>query len=343
MTLPPVRLAPCHWWPSMVVTWWTDTMPLSIWCAKRLSTLSLEIWTTRDRSFTRSTARRWKQNDAPPTSKCDNDWRQPSGLLRQPATTGTQPRQDGEPAVFVRDHYTCRYADCQRRTVDDAILRLISKAVPDVMPFHRNWKLGQVHPLFWTHTASLKHVQAWSVAGSNDAESNLVTACSCCQYAKNYYDLETLGWELSPVSDAIPTGTASRAWRPTFDGRFSRAADANPCHRSAGFSALGGFSYIVQRTWIEPHEGLRRHVDVRFVERPYSRGSLRQCGQDVDGSLILNAPRVPTRPIGLPGSARLRVRPDRKIPNPVDSYRHVLPRFPFERSIRQPETAVPAL
>ncbi len=46
---------------------------------------------------------------------------------------------------------------------------------------------------------------AWATHGSNDAEGNLVTACSCCQYAKNYYPLDLLGWEIAPMSDPSAT------------------------------------------------------------------------------------------------------------------------------------------
>ena len=80
------------------------------------------------------------------------------------------------------------------------MLRLLSKALPVALPYHPNWKLDSVHPIYWTHTASLEHVLAWSTDGTNDPDANLVTACSCCQYAKNYYDLDFLGWEIAPIS-----------------------------------------------------------------------------------------------------------------------------------------------
>jgi hypothetical protein len=119
----------------------------------------------------------------------------------------TRPQQGRNPgpavrlAVFRRDGYICRYVHCARRTIDDGVLRLLSTVLPEDLPYHPNWKIGSVHPIYWTHTASLEHVVAWSTDGSNDVEENLVTACSCCQYAKNYYDLEILGWEITPPDD----------------------------------------------------------------------------------------------------------------------------------------------
>lgn len=40
-----------------------------------------------------------------------------------------------------------------------------------------------------------------SALGTNDLDANLVTACSCRQYAKNSYDRKVLGWEVAPPSD----------------------------------------------------------------------------------------------------------------------------------------------
>ena len=126
-----------------------------------------------------------------------------------PETRSQQGRNPGPAvrlAVFKRDGYMCRYAHCGRRTIDDGVLSLLSTVLPDVLPYHPNWKLDLVHPIYWTHTASLEHVVAWSTDGSNDVEGNLVTACSCCQYAKNYYDVEILGWQIAPLAES------SRPW-----------------------------------------------------------------------------------------------------------------------------------
>lgn len=128
------------------------------------------------------------------------------GNWATPKTRSQQGRNPGSAvrlAVFKRDGYICRYVHCGRRTIDDGLLRLLSTVLPEDLPRHPNWKLGSVHPIYWTHTASLEHVVAWSTEGSNDVEGNLVTACSCCQYAKNYYGLELLGWEIAPIGDGL--------------------------------------------------------------------------------------------------------------------------------------------
>ena len=132
----------------------------------------------------------------------EGNWTAPETRSQKGRNPGSAVRR----AVFKRDCYTCRYMHCGRRTVDDGVLRLLSTLLPEDLPYHPNWKIGSVHPIYWTHTASLEHIVAWSTDGSNDAEGNLATACSCCQYAKNYYDLEILGWEIAPLAES------SRPW-----------------------------------------------------------------------------------------------------------------------------------
>jgi hypothetical protein len=112
---------------------------------------------------------------------------------------GRNPGQGVRMAVFKRDGYACRYLHCGRRTIDEGVLRLLSTVLPDALPHHPNWKLDSTHPIYWTHTASLEHMVAWSTDGTNDVEKNLITACSRCQYAKNYYPLEIIGWEIGPI------------------------------------------------------------------------------------------------------------------------------------------------
>jgi|HubBroStandDraft_6_1064221.scaffolds.fasta_scaffold109730_1 hypothetical protein len=151
-----------------------------------------------------------------------------SGRWVSPETRPQQGRDPGRSirlAVFRRDHYVCRYEHCGRRTIDDAVLKLLSEALPDVLPYHSNWKLGSVHPIYWTHTASLEHVLAWSTHGTNDVERNLVTACSCCQYAKNYYDLGVLGWEIAPVCDASSSWDGLKAMESELKWTVSRLSE----------------------------------------------------------------------------------------------------------------------
>jgi 5-methylcytosine-specific restriction endonuclease McrA len=100
-------------------------------------------------------------------------------------------------ATFTRDRYTCRYAHCRRPTVDLEVLKFLSKAFPDVLPYHPNWRPLDRHILYWTYSTSLEHRVPFP-AGGTSAADNLITACYQCNDVKNYLPLEVLGWTVSP-------------------------------------------------------------------------------------------------------------------------------------------------
>lgn len=104
-------------------------------------------------------------------------------------------------ATFARDRYTCRYAHCRRPTVGLDVLKLLSKAFPDVLPYHPNWRPVDHHILYWTYSTSLEHRIPFP-AGGTSAADNLLTACYQCNDVKNYLPLEVLGWSVSPPEES---------------------------------------------------------------------------------------------------------------------------------------------
>lgn len=103
-------------------------------------------------------------------------------------------------AVYERDRYLCRY--CGRRTTSWHVMRQVSNALPDAFPTHPNWKLAFTHTMYWTHTTSLEHFLARARGGTNDPDTNLLTACYLCQDTKNVHRIEVLGWQVLPRPDA---------------------------------------------------------------------------------------------------------------------------------------------
>jgi 5-methylcytosine-specific restriction endonuclease McrA len=98
-------------------------------------------------------------------------------------------------AVFREDRWTCRF--CGRKTIDVRVLRQLSKALPDAFPFHPNWKFGESHLLYWTHSTSLEHLVPLARGGADSRES-FVTTCYGCNDARSDFTLEELGWVLLP-------------------------------------------------------------------------------------------------------------------------------------------------
>lgn len=171
------------------------------------------------------------------------------GLRRGSFASERRARSSGvsEPTkrrIFERDSWTCRF--CGERTVDPLVLRAVSAALPDVFPYHLNWKLEECHLLYWTHTSSLEHLVPLA-RGGDDGEVNYVTTCYGCNDARGDHTIEELGWALRPISadgwrglteylpglervlggsipkrSSVPSGTA-RARGPS-GGRFAPAA-----------------------------------------------------------------------------------------------------------------------
>jgi len=102
--------------------------------------------------------------------------------------------------VFARDRYCCAY--CGRHTVFLQVLNLLSRAFPEELPRHPNWKKAETHRLYWDLTTSIDHVHPVSRGGSVYAAENLAAACARCQYQKSNRSVESLGWARRPTSDA---------------------------------------------------------------------------------------------------------------------------------------------
>ena len=106
-----------------------------------------------------------------------------------------------ERATFVRDSYTCRYSHCLRQTIDLEVLKLLSKAFPEMLPYHPNWRPGEDHIVYWIYSTSVEHAISFPNGGTSAAE-NLLTACYLCNDVKKQLPAEMLGWGVAPVSES---------------------------------------------------------------------------------------------------------------------------------------------
>jgi hypothetical protein len=98
-------------------------------------------------------------------------------------------------AVFVRDGYVDRYSG--QRLVFPGTLRLLSLMLPDVLPFHRNWKMDACHPMFWELYPTIDHIVPVA-RGGEDAEPNWVCTSMIRNSAKANWTLAELSWALQP-------------------------------------------------------------------------------------------------------------------------------------------------
>jgi hypothetical protein len=125
--------------------------------------------------------------------------------LRRPSVKRTTPSRSSTRAIFERDMYICRYEHCQRPTIDPEVLKLLSKAFPDLLPYHSHWKPVEEHILYWTYSTSLEHELACAGGGGSEAE-NLLTSCYLCNDVKNYLPLSIVGWSVAQPASRLWSG-----------------------------------------------------------------------------------------------------------------------------------------
>jgi hypothetical protein len=96
-------------------------------------------------------------------------------------------------STFFRDRFRCRY--CGRYTIFLPVLQAVSELLPVDFPTHPNWAKSYCHHVYWSHAATLEHVEPLVMTGSLVDPDNLVTACYACQQTKLWRTLADLGWE----------------------------------------------------------------------------------------------------------------------------------------------------
>ena len=97
--------------------------------------------------------------------------------------------------VFRTDGFRCRYTG--DLLVLPAYLRALSALWPEIVPYHPNWKSDETHEAYWTHTASLEHIDPVAVGGAG-AEGNWITTSMARNQVRSRYSLEALGWQVQP-------------------------------------------------------------------------------------------------------------------------------------------------
>ena len=129
----------------------------------------------------------------------------PSGKSKREPVTATNQR-----ATFERDHFTCRYAHCQRRTIHLPVLKALSALFPDILSYHSNWKPVEKHILYWAYSTSLEHKVSFPHGGTS-APENLITTCYQCNDLKNMLHISELGWEITELAQSDWDGLSQYA------------------------------------------------------------------------------------------------------------------------------------
>jgi len=95
--------------------------------------------------------------------------------------------------MFIRDGFIDRYSG--EKMVFPPVLRLLSKLMPEDLPFQKNWKMSECHLAYWQLLPTVDHIVPVSRGGVDD-ESNWVCTSQLRNSAKSNWLLEELGWQL---------------------------------------------------------------------------------------------------------------------------------------------------
>jgi hypothetical protein len=77
-----------------------------------------------------------------------------------------------------------------------AVLRLLSKELPSVIPYQMAWRMGETHIAYYDLYACMTRLMPKSRGGS-DSESNLVTTTMPYVLARSESTVEEMGWKLT--------------------------------------------------------------------------------------------------------------------------------------------------
>lgn len=97
--------------------------------------------------------------------------------------------------VWIADCFRCRYSG--DLLFFPGYLTALSAAWPETFPAHPNWKADAAHDVYWTHSASLEHVDPVSIGGA-ESEENWITTSMARNQVRSRYPLQRLGWEICP-------------------------------------------------------------------------------------------------------------------------------------------------
>ena len=105
-----------------------------------------------------------------------------------------------ERAIAIRDGWRCRF--CGSRVISKKARNILNNLFPNEARWGR--RNSEKHCALSALSASLDHILPHSRGGNND-QYNLVTACGPCQFGRNQWTLEEVGFndprERAPIKD----------------------------------------------------------------------------------------------------------------------------------------------
>lgn len=100
--------------------------------------------------------------------------------------------------VFLKDGFIDRYSG--DRLVFPPVLRILSSHMPEVFPYHPNWKTSECHMAYWQLYPTIDHVVPVTRGGTDEIR-NIVCTSQLRNSAKSNWLITELGWEIQPAGN----------------------------------------------------------------------------------------------------------------------------------------------
>ncbi len=95
--------------------------------------------------------------------------------------------------VFLSDGFRCRYSG--DRLFFGGYLTALSALWPEAFPAHPHGKSDEAHDAYWSHFASVEHVDPVSIGGK-ESKDNWITTSMARNQVRSRYSLHALGWSI---------------------------------------------------------------------------------------------------------------------------------------------------
>ncbi|MTD93914.1 hypothetical protein GIW81_06140 [Hyphomicrobium sp. xq] len=126
--------------------------------------------------------------------------------------------------IFKADGFRCRYTG--DLLFFSGYLTALSALWPETFPAHPHGKSDEAHEAYWTHFASVEHLDPVSMGGA-ETEDNWITTSMARNQVRSRYSLEALGWKVLPRNPMADWEGGVRAFLEILDAYPSALAGVN--------------------------------------------------------------------------------------------------------------------
>jgi hypothetical protein len=120
--------------------------------------------------------------------------------------------------IFERDKYRCRYFG--DRLMFPGVLLLVEKELAECFPVHKNYRVAESHPIYWTLWPVVDHMESVASGIKNAGDiGNLITTSTYRNTQKMHWSIKDMDWRDRGLPSADDTWDGLVGWFREYMGR----------------------------------------------------------------------------------------------------------------------------